>query len=306
MRVKGQKSSDVSSAKIISGSDRALNAAFVLFVLICLFLCLAPVLYMVAVSFSSTRAINSHDVLLWPVEPSLVNYRRVFKDVTIFRSIYNSVFVTVFHTVIAMVMSIMCAYPLTKSRLKGRRPLSLLIIFTMLFSGGLIPDYLLVKSLGLTNTLWGLIIPPGINTFNMIILRTFFANSIPKGIEEAAMVDGANDFMILTRVVLPLSMPVLATVALFYAVARWNGFQDAKFYINDSSLYTLPQRINAIVSSTRMMTSVTSLQTSQVDIASSEGVESATIVVATLPILLVYPWLQRYFVHGVTIGAIKE
>ena len=299
-------SSDVTSVKIISRSDRALNMAFVIFILICLFLCLAPVIYMVAVSFSSTRAINSHDVFLWPVEITLTNYKRVFKDASIFKSIFNSVFVTVFHTSFAMILSILCAYPLTKSRLHGRRPLSLLIIFTMLFSGGLIPDYLLVKSLGLTNTLWGLIVPPAINTFNMIILRTFFANSIPKGIEEAAMVDGANDLLILTRVVLPLSMPVLATVALFYAVSRWNGFQDAKFYITDSNLFTLPQRINAIVSSTALMSSVTSLQTNAADIASTEGVESATIVVATVPILLVYPWLQRYFVHGVTIGAIKE
>ena len=120
------------------------------------------------------------------------------------------------------------------------------------------------------------------------------------------MVDGANDLLILSRVVLPLSMPVLATVALFYAVARWNGFQDAKFFISDSALFTLPQRINAIVSSTQMMSSVTALQTNPADVASSQGVESATIVVATVPILLVYPWLQRYFVHGVTIGAIKE
>lgn len=294
------------SGNIISRWDKVINIVLVLIVLVCLFLCLAPFVYMISVSFSSTRAINSHEVYLWPVEFTLTNYKRVFRDDSIFKAIRNSVVVTIGHTALAMVMSVLCAYPLTKTRLRGRRPITLFIIFTMIFSGGIIPDYLLVKSVGMTNSLIGLIVPCCINTFNVIILKTFFMNSIPKGIDEAAMVDGSNDFLTLIRIVLPLSTPVLATVALFYAVARWNGFQDAKFFITDPGLYTLPQRINAIVSSTQV-SSVMMLQTSTAtETASSQGVESATIVVATLPILLVYPWLQRYFVHGVSLGAIKE
>ena len=286
-------------------AEKAFDVILIIAIAICLFTCLAPVMYMVAVSFSSTRAINSHEVYLWPVEFTLINFQRVFKDSTIFNAVGNSAFVTLVHTALAMVMTILCAYPLTKKRLKGNRFFSLMIIFTMMFSGGIIPDYLLVKSLGMTNSLWGLIVPCCINTFNMIILRTFFLNSIPKGIDEAAMVDGSNDFLTLVKIVLPLSTPVLATIALFYAVARWNGYQDAKFFITNTTLYTLPQRINAIVSSTQM-TSVASLQTALTEQTSSQGVESATIVVATMPILLVYPWLQRYFVHGVTVGAVKE
>ena len=211
------------------------------------------------------------------------------------------------HTLIAMVLTILTAYPLSQKRLKGHRAIMMIILFTMFFNGGIIPDYLLVNSLGLTNNMWGIIIPCGINTFNVIILRTFFLNSIPAGLQEAAQIDGCNDFMILVRIVLPLSKPVLATLALFYAVARWNGFQDAKFYINKQELYTLPQKINMIINSSQL-SSQTMMNNPQLaeQRTAEEGIKAASIVFTTLPILLVYPWLQKYFVHGVMIGAIKE
>ena len=166
----------------------------------------------------------------------------------------------------------------------------MIILFTMFFNGGIIPDYLLVNSLGLTNNMWGIIIPCGINTFNVIILRTFFLNSIPAGLQEAAQIDGCNDFMILVRIVLPLSKPVLATLALFYAVARWNGFQDAKFYINKQELYTLPQKINMIINSSQL-SSQTMMNNPQLaeQRTAEEGIKAASIVFTTLPILLVYP-----------------
>ncbi len=182
-----------------------------------------------------------------------------------------------------------------------------MIMFTMFFSGGIIPDYILVNSLGLTNNIWGIILPCGINTFNVIILRTYFMNSIPSGIQEAALIDGSNDFMTLVRIVLPLSKPVLATVALFYAVARWNGFQDAKFFINKQELYTLPQKINMIINSSQL-SSQTAMNNPQLaeQRTAAEGIKAASIIFTTIPIMLVYPWLQKYFVHGVMIGAIKE
>lgn len=304
--MKRKKEEEQPKRWIHSKKDRIFDAVLYGIILICLFLCLAPVVYMVAVSFSSTKAINSHRVYLWPVEFSMLNYKKVFQDQSIFRAIRNSLFVTVGNTAIAMIMTILCAYPLTKKRLKGHRVILLLIIFTMIFNGGIIPDYLLIKDLNMLNSLWALIIPCSLNTFNMIILRTFFMNSVPKGIEEAAMVDGSNDFRTLIQIVLPLCKPVLATLALFYAVARWNGFQDAKFYVTDAAVFTLPQKINALINSTQI-TSVTMLQTgSGAENATSEGIESATIIVATIPILVVYPWLQKYFVHGVTVGAVKE
>lgn len=270
-------------------------------------ICLIPFVYVIALSLSSTRAVLSREVFFWPVEFDLVSYENVVSDPTIMPALWMSVKTTVLHTLIAMVLTILTAYPLSQKRLKGHRAIMMIILFTMFFNGGIIPDYLLVNSLGLTNNMWGIIIPCGINTFNVIILRTFFLNSIPAGLQEAAQIDGCNDFMILVRIVLPLSKPVLATLALFYAVARWNGFQDAKFYINKQELYTLPQKINMIINSSQL-SSQTMMNNPQLaeQRTAEEGIKAASIVFTTLPILLVYPWLQKYFVHGVMIGAIKE
>ena len=270
-------------------------------------ICLIPFVYVISLSLSSTRAVLSREVFFWPVEFDLVSYENVVSDPAIMPALWMSVKTTVLHTLIAMVLTILTAYPLSQKRLKGHRAIMMIILFTMFFNGGIIPDYLLVNSLGLTNNMWGIIIPCGINTFNVIILRTFFLNSIPAGLQEAAQIDGCNDFMILVRIVLPLSKPVLATLALFYAVARWNGFQDAKFYINKQELYTLPQKINMIINSSQL-SSQTMMNNPQLaeQRTAEEGIKAASIVFTTLPILLVYPWLQKYFVHGVMIGAIKE
>lgn len=270
-------------------------------------ICLIPFVYVISLSLSSTRAVLSREVFFWPVEFDLVSYENVVSDPTIMPALWMSVKTAVLHTLIAMALTILTAYPLSQKRLKGHRAFMMIILFTMFFSGGIIPDYLLVSSLGLTNNMWGIIIPCGINTFNVIILRTFFLNSIPAGLQEAAQIDGCNDFTILLRIVLPLSKPVLATLALFYAVARWNGFQDAKFYINKQELYTLPQKINMIINSSQL-SSQTMMNNPQLaeQRTAEEGIKAASIVFTTLPILLVYPWLQKYFVHGVMIGAIKE
>lgn len=270
-------------------------------------ICMIPFVYVISLSLSSTRAVLSREVFFWPVEFDLVSYENVVSDPTIMPALWMSVKTTVLHTLIAMGLTILTAYPLSQKRLKGHRAIMMVILFTMFFSGGIIPDYLLVSSLGLTNNMWGIIIPCGINTFNVIILRTFFMNSIPAGLQEAAQIDGCNDFMILLRIVLPLSKPVLATLALFYAVARWNGFQDAKFFINKQELYTLPQKINMIINSSQL-SSQTMMNNPQLaeQRTAEEGIKAASIVFTTLPIMLVYPWLQKYFVHGVMIGAIKE
>ena len=259
--------------------------------------CAAPFVYVFSLSLSSTRAVLSREVFFWPVEFDLVSYQNVLSDPTLMPARWVSVKATVLHTAIAMCLTILTAYPLAQKRLKGHRVIMLMIMFTMFFSGGIIPDYILVNSLGLTNNIWGIILPCGINTFNVIILRTYFMNSIPSGIQEAALIDGSNDFMTLVRIVLPLSKPVLATVALFYAVARWNGFQDAKFFINKQELYTLPQ-----------LSSQTAMNNPQLaeQRTAAEGIKAASIIFTTIPIMLVYPWLQKYFVHGVMIGAIKE
>ena len=204
--------------------------------------CAAPFVYVFSLSLSSTRAVLSREVFFWPVEFDLVSYQNVLSDPTLMPAQWVIVKATVQQTAKPNCNTILNANPFAQKRLKGHRVIMLMIMFTMFFSGGIIPDYILVNSLGLTNNIWGIILPCGINTFNVIILRTYFMNSIPSGIQEAALIDGSNDFMTLVRIVLPLSKPVLATVALFYAVARWNGFQDAKFFINKQELYTLPPK----------------------------------------------------------------
>lgn len=286
--------------------DKIFDTIVYIIVTIAVITCLLPFIYVIAISFSSPRAVLSREVFFWPVEFTLISYKHVLYDQTMITALWMSIKVTVLNTAIAMVLTILAAYPLSRRDLKGKKLFLFLILFTMFFNGGIIPDYLLVNNLGLTNNMWGLIIPCGLNTFNLIILRTFFVNSIPQGIEEAARIDGSNDFNTLIKIVLPLSMPVLATLTLFYAVARWNGFQDAKFYINKQQLYILPQKINMVINSSQIKSDA-ALSNPELakDITTSEGIKAASIMFTTLPILLLYPWLQKYFVNGVMIGAIK-
>jgi putative aldouronate transport system permease protein len=283
------------------------DAVIYLVIAIAVLLCLAPFLYVLSLSLSSSRAVMSREVFLWPVEFDLLSYKHVLADSSMITSLWMSVRTTVLFTCVTMPMTILAAYPLSQKRLKGRRVFLMLVLVTMYFSGGLIPDYILVSNLGLTNSIWGLVLPGCINTFNLIILRTFFSNSIPDGIIEAAQVDGSNDLRTLVSIVLPLSLPVLATLALFYAVGRWNGFQDAKFYINRIDMYTLPQKINMVINSSQL-TSEAALNNPELasDRTTSEGIKAASIIFTTLPILIVYPFLQKYFISGVMIGSIKE
>ncbi len=294
-----------------SGKTKFFDTMFDVFIHVCVILgvliCLAPFVYMVALSFSSNRAINAREVFLWPVEFDILNYYKVLNDPMIYASFFNSVKVTVLQTVLAMIMTILCAYPLTKTRVKGRKIVMSMIMFTMMFSGGMIPSYLLISNLKLLNSHWALIIPGCLSTYNMIILRTFFKNNVPASLEEAALIDGCNDIQTLVRIVLPLSTPVLATLALFYAVGRWNGFQDAKLYITNNQLFVMPQKINHIIQNNQLSSEQMLNDPELMDrVATSEGIKAASIVVTIAPILVVYPWLQKYFVRGVTLGSVKE
>jgi putative aldouronate transport system permease protein len=266
-------------------------------------LCLLPFLHIIAISLSSKQAIISGQVSIFPRELDFHAYQIVFKDSRMLWSMGLTIVLTVSYTLICMVMSISAAYPLTKERLKGRSVFMLLIVFTMFFSGGLIPEYLLVKQLGLLDNMFALIVPGMISAFNLIILRTFFS-SIPASLEESAYLDGSSHIGTLIRIVLPLSLPVLATLSLFYAVSRWNGFMDALFYITNADLYPIQLKLYQVVMNS-MVTDLTAQEgASQVDVV-PEGIKAASIMFATTPILIVYPWLQRYFVSGVMIGAVK-
>ena len=267
--------------------------------------CLLPFVNVAAVSFSSKSAILRGDVSFWPVEFNTTAYEAIFSDKSMVHSLIYTVIITVVYTAFSMVMTILMAYPLTKKRLHGRNFFSFLALFTMYFSGGTIPIYLNIKELGLMNSPWALILPGMLSTYNMIILKSFF-QSLPTELEEAAIIDGANDFQVLWKVYLPLSMASLATLTLFYAVDKWNSFQDALYYIQDKNLQPLQLKLYHIIKGSQAV-DVAALEggASTVATSVSESIEPATIIFATLPILVVYPFVQRYFVAGVTIGAVK-
>jgi len=267
--------------------------------------CLLPFVNMLAISLSSKSAILRGDVGFWPVEMEFTAYKAIFADASMIRSLFFTVGITVAYTALAMVMTVLMAYPLTKQRLRGRGFFSFLALFTMYFSGGTIPIYLNIKSLGLLDTPWSLILPGMLSTYNMIILKSFFA-ALPKELEEAAFIDGANDFQVLLQMYLPLSMASIATLTLFYAVGKWNSFQDALYYISTKAYQPLQLKLYHIIKGSQAV-DIAAMEGGSSAVASSvsESIEPATIIFATLPILVVYPFVQRYFVSGVTIGAIK-
>jgi len=236
---------------------------------------------------------------------TMESYRYVFMDPAFTRSMWWTAILTVICTLVSLAMTILCAYPLTYDRLKGKTLINTLIIFTMYFSAGTIPNYILMKNMGLLDNPLVLIIPNCLSVFNMIILRSFFFG-IPDSLRESAELDGANPFTVLIRIYLPLSAPVLATLALFYAVGRWNGFSDALLYIKSA-----PQWVPIQLKLWQLIQNMTSIDVTTVEMVSgnvpraSDAIKAAAIMFATVPILIIYPWLQRYFIKGVTIGAVK-
>ena len=267
--------------------------------------CLLPFINVAAVSFSSKSAILRGDVTFWPVEFETTAYKAIFSDSAMIRSLVFTVIITLVYTLFSMVLTILMAYPLTKRRLHGRKFFNFLALFTMYFSGGTIPIYLNIKELGLLDTPWALILPGMLSTYNMIILKSFFA-ALPGELEEAAIIDGANDFKVLLDIYLPLSMASLATLTLFYAVGKWNSFQDALYYISTKAYQPLQLKLYHIIKGSQAV-DIAAMEGGSSAVASSvsESIEPATLIFATLPILVVYPFVQRYFVAGVTIGAVK-
>ena len=267
--------------------------------------CLLPFVNVAATSLSSKSAILSGRVSFWPVELDFRAYKAIFADPAMMRSMVFTVIITVVYTLFSMVMTVLMAYPLTKKRLSGRKFFNFLALFTMYFSGGTIPIYLNIKELGLLDTPWALILPGMLSTYNMIILKSFFT-AIPGELEEAAIIDGANDFQVLRSVYLPLSMASLATLTLFYAVGKWNSFQDALYYIQTKAYQPLQLKLYHIIKGSQAV-DIAAMEGGSQSVATdiSESIEPATIIFATLPILVVYPFVQRYFVAGVTIGAVK-
>ncbi len=287
--------------KIRTKSSRAGDYVVVAICVFLILIYLAPFVNIISRSLSSPNALVNNRVSFWPVDFTLDSYVYVFSDAAFSRSLVFTAILTVVCTFVSMTMTILAAYPLTYD-LKGGRFLNLMIIFTMYFSAGTIPNYLLMKQLHLLENPLVLVLPNCLSVFNMIILRSFFWG-IPDSLRESAELDGAGPVRILLNIYLPLSVPVLATLALFYAVGRWNGFSDALMYITDIRYQPIQLKLWQIINN-RSSIEIAS-QEGFTTPAASEGLKAASVMFATVPILLVYPWLQRYFITGVTIGALK-
>ncbi|MDF2924859.1 MAG: transporter permease [Paenibacillaceae bacterium] len=285
-----------------SVSNKIFDSIIYLSVILLIVACVVPFLNIIALSLSSNSAVISQQVTVFPVEWTIDTYQTVLRDSAMLYSLGYSIVLTVVYTILAMIVTILAAYPLTKQNLKGRSFFLLIMMVTMYFSGGIIPDYILVKDLNLLNTTSSLLLPGLMSVYNMIILKSFF-QSLPESLAEAAAIDGCNELRILIRIILPLSLPAIATLSLFYAVSRWNTFMDALFYITSPRLYPIQLKLYQIISNSQQL----DIQ-AEGAIGSSippESLKAASVVFATVPILVVYPWLQKYFVSGVMLGAVK-
>lgn len=255
---------------------------------------LLPLLYIFQLTFSGTADTSFR---IWPQNFTLSNYQYVFENELIQKPFMNSMFVTVCYLVVSMTLSIGMAYPISRSELKGRKFFNFIVIFPMLFSLGFLPKYFLVRDLGLLDTFVSLIFPAAMSTFNIIVLRNFF-ESIPASLIESARIDGASEIRILRKIVLPLSTAALATVGLFYMVQAWNSYQDVLLYINDTNKQTLQLVLRTLVMEN-------SMDSSSMELSLMKNIQYTTIVVALIPVMIVYSFLQKYFVKGVMIGSVK-
>lgn len=266
---------------------------------------LYPLLFVVSASFSDPARVLNGEVWLLPKGVTLEAYTNILDNDKIWIGYRNSILYTVVGTLINIIMTLLAAYPLSRPDLPGRKGLMMIVTLTMFFSGGLIPSYLLVKSLGMVDTMWALIIPGAISTYNLIVMRTYFQSSIPWELQEAAHMDGCSNWRLLISIILPLSKPILAVMVLFYAVGHWNSFFNALIYIRTEDLYPLQLVLREIL----MISQSAGVDGGNVGmeekILLSESIKYAVIIVSSLPVLIMYPFVQRHFVKGVMIGSIK-
>lgn len=289
--------------KVKSTKEKIIDWIFVVLCLGVAVICLAPMVNLAAKSLSSTEHLIRHDVSLWPKGFNLDAYGYVLSDPKYIRSFIWTVILTLICTIVSLTMTALCAYPLIFEGLKGRNVINIIITFTMFFNAGTIPNYLLMKELNLLDNPLVLIVPSCLSIYNMIIMRSFFYG-IPDSLRESAEIDGASFTKILVKIYIPLSKPVFASLALFYAVGRWNGYYDALMYIKNKDFYPLQLLLYNILNNINSVEVATQEGFSSPGLG--ESIKSAIVMFSTVPILLVYPWLQRYFIAGVTMGAVKE
>ena len=279
----------------------------IIYILVGLFslVCLYPFLNVLAYSLSDGAAVMSGKVTIWPVHFQLDAYKEILKQGQIWSSMRISIVVTVCGSALGLAMTTCAAYALSKPDLKGQKAITTFILFTMYFGGGIIPTFLVVKSVGLYDSIAALVLPSAMNVFNFIVMRTFFRN-LPVELREAALIDGASDMTILVKIVIPLSMPIIATIGLFYAVDYWNDYFSALLYIQTPEKFSLQLRLRQILFADQMTNAgASAAMDGSGSRILSETLKMASIVVSTLPIIAVYPWLQKYFVKGIMVGSVK-
>lgn len=291
-----------------SRSDRLFLIGIYAFLSIILVIVAYPLIYIISSSFSSASAVIDNKVWLWPVHPTWFGYKAVFQYSSVWTGYLNSLIYVVGFTIVSVSLTIMMAYPLSRKDFYGRNLFIWMLLFAMMFYGGLIPFYLVVKSLGLLNTRWAVILPTALNIFSVIIAKTFFQSTIPADLYDAAQIDGTSDLNFLLRIVLPLSKPVIAVLVLWAAVWQWNTYFNALIFLNNQSLFPLQLILRQVLVLNNVQAAAMHLSPQQVKMFDDMRtlLKYSLIVVTSLPILLLYPFVQKHFVKGVMIGSVKE
>jgi multiple sugar transport system permease protein/putative aldouronate transport system permease protein len=289
-----------------SPGDRAFLAFIYVMLSLILVIVLFPLIYIVSASFSSPQAVISGEVWLWPVRPTLRGYEAVFKNPKLMTGFFNSFYYMILGTVVNLMVTLLCAFPLTRKQFKPRNIIAGLMVFTMYFSGGLVPSYLVVKNLGLVDTRLAMIIPGAMSVWTMILCRTYISSTIPEALYESAAMDGCAPLRFLTKIVTPLSTPILAVLALYYGIAHWNTYFNALIYLNRTELVPLQIVLREILVLNRV--DPTMIADAR-ELAAKQGLvdllKYSVIVVASAPVMAIYPFVQKHFVRGVMIGAVK-
>ncbi|MDO3677738.1 carbohydrate ABC transporter permease [Paenibacillus ehimensis] len=291
--------------KKASASWQVFNAANLIFLTLLGLAMFLPFLGVLAQSFSSSEAVIAGKVLFWPVDFTWINYQYVFSDASIWRSFGITVYITVVGTLINLIATASLAYPVSRQEYVGRKAVVVMVLITMVFSAPLIPNFILMKSLGLTNTLWALLLPGAISAFNFFIMRSFFMQ-IPSEIIDSGRIDGCTELRMIWSIVMPLSKPVMASLGIFYAVGHWNTYMNALYYVNNPALRPLQVKLRQLIDSNEINIDPSASQFSSLAHMDPEGIKMATIIIATLPIVLIYPFLQKHFVKGMMVGSVKS
>ena len=297
---------DIKIKRNRSWDDKLLYASTDLILLLLLLVVGYPIVYVLSCSFSSGAAVSSGRMLLWPVDFSVEGYKIVFNYKSVWTGFGNTIFYTVVGTALNMFLSVLVAYPLSRPNYQGRGFVTMLFTFTMMFHAGMIPNYLLVSNLGLINSRWALVLVAAISTYNMIIIRTYFKNSIPSELIEAARIDGCSELRTLWSIVLPLSKAVRSVVTLYYAVSHWNSYFNALLYLRDRDLQPLQVILRDILNTTKIdLAQVGDPALLERITGNADLIKYALIVVSSAPIIAAYPFVQKFFKKGVMIGSVK-